>query len=217
MSYPGGYQQQQPQQPQGGYQPQQGGYQPPQQQQAGGYPSGGYSEPDNGTSPTLAIIAAVFALAALASLLVVNFKRLGDVPDGVGFGDFPGPYKTVVILWFGAAVVLLIGAILMFVRKLAGAFITVVGGLAGIAAVLLYPVILGDAFGVELPMGDYLEAIFKFDETEAIFSATALIASVLALILAILPPSLNYLKGSSASSSGYDGYQQPQQPQQPGW
>jgi hypothetical protein len=59
-------------------------------------------------------------------------------------------------------------------------------------------------------MGDYLKAIFKFEETQATFSAIALIASPLALILSVLPPTLKYLRGSSRSS-GYDDY-----PQQPG-
>lgn len=185
----------------------------PQKQPSGMYQGGGQAAPSGGGgNPATAIIAAVLALAAVAALLVVNFKRLGDLPSGLGFGDLPGPYKTVVILWFGAALILLVGAIIVFVRKLAGAFVVVLGGLAGIAAVLLYPVILGDALGIEIKMGDYLEEVFKFDGTESTFSAIALILSPLALILAILPPTLNYLRGPGNDVSQYPQQSYPQQP-----
>jgi hypothetical protein len=176
-----------------------------QQQPQGAYPGnpGGYPEPQR-ANPTTAIIAAVLALAAAAGLAVAAFKNLEIVPDGIGFGDWPGEFKILVIVRFAAAAILLIGAVIVFARKLAAAFVLVLGGLAGIAGILLYPVLVdGLEFGV------FLEAVFKFDGAEATSSAIALIASPLALILAILPPTLSYLKGSAAS--GYDGY-----PQQPG-
>lgn len=190
---------------------------PQQQQPSGMYQQGGYPPPptSGGANPAMAIIAAVLALVAAASLVVVNMKRLGDLPSGVSFGDLPGQYKTVVILWFGAALILLVGVILVFVRQLAGAFITVLGGLAGIAAVLLYPVIIGDALGVKIDMGDYLKEVFKFDGTESTFSAIALIASPLALILAILPPTFAYLRGSRAGADQYPPPPQQGYPQQP--
>jgi hypothetical protein len=178
------------------------------QQQPVGTPPGGYPlPPARGGSPATAIIAAVLGLIAAAALVVVTIKRLSDASE-IPFDKLPGPYKTVVFVWFAAALILLVGVIIVFFRKLAGAFITVLGGLAGIAAVLLYPVILGDSLGIKIPMGDYLDAVFKFDGTESTFSAIALIASPLALILAILPPTLNYLRGSRAGE---------QIPQQPNW
>jgi ABC-type anion transport system duplicated permease subunit len=182
----------------------------PQQQPA--YQSGYPVQTGGGSNPAAAIIAAVLAIIAAAGLVVVNVKSLSDLPSGVGFGDLPSQVKTVVILWFGAALILLIGAIIVFARNIAGAFITVLGGLAGIAAVLLYPVILGDALGAKIELDTYLEHVFKFKTTEATFTAIALIASPLALILAILPPTLNYLRGNR----GMDQYP-PQQsyPQQP--
>lgn len=186
MSYQYGYQQQSP--------PQYGGYQ------------GGYPEPGAGANPTLAIIAGLLGLAAVGALLVVNFNQLGDMA-GASFGDLPGEFQTVVVLRFAAAAVLLIGAVIVFIRKLAGAIVLVLGALAGISAILLYPVLLADFLGGQLDLGSYLEEIFKFDGTFATFSAVALIAAPLALILVILPPSLSYLKGS-APSGGYDGYPQ---------
>ncbi|HEV2778283.1 MAG TPA: hypothetical protein VGX25_02685 [Actinophytocola sp.] len=179
-----------------------------QQQPQGAYPGGpaGYSEPERRTNPTVAIIAAVLGLAAAAGLVVAAVKNLEIVPDGLGFGDWPGEFKTLVIVRFAAAAVLLIGAVIVFARKLAGAIVLVLGGLAGIAGILLFPVLL------DLKIGDFLEAVFQFDGAEATFSAITLIASPLALILAILPPTLSYLKGSTATR--HDGFAQ--QPG-PGW
>jgi hypothetical protein len=203
MSYPQGYPQQQPQ----GY-PQQQSQDYPQQQPAyPGYPG----QTGGGSSPAVAIIAALLALVAAAGLVVVNMKTLSDLPSGVGFGDLPSQFKTILIIWFAAALILLVGAIIVVARKIAGAFIVVLGGLAGIAAVLLYPVILGDALGVKIEMGKYLEELFKFKTTEDTFAAIALIASPLALILAILPPTLSYLRGRS----GQDQHPQQTYPQQP--
>lgn len=174
----------------------------PQQQNT--YQAAPPAAPSRGASPAMAILAAVLGLVAAAALAIVNFKRLGDLPPGAGFGDLPGAYKTVVILWFGAALILVIGAIIVFVRKTAGAFVLVLGGLAGIAAVLLYPVILGDAIGIKIEMGEYLKEVFKFDGTESTFSAVALIASPLALIDAILPPSLRWLRGGGRTNEFAD-------------
>lgn len=196
-------------------------YQHGYQQQPQGYP-GSYPEPGGSTNPVLAVLAGILGLAAAAALVVLNINLLSILE--VGLGDLPSELLTIVIIRFAAAAILVIGAIVVFVRKLAGAVILALGGLAGIAAILLYPVVLSDA-GVGF--GEYIEAIFKFDETQATFSAVALIASPLALIMSILPPTLNYLKGSSDDDfggyegGGYDGgggygqqYQQPQQPQQ---
>lgn len=205
MSYQQGY----PQQPLGGFQD---------------YPSGGRG------NPALAIIAAVLALVVAAALVIVNVDLLKDMPGSIS--DLPGEMTTVIIVRFAAALILLIGLIMVFVRKLAGAFLIAAGALIGAAIVLLYPVLLKDFFqGVGF--GEYLEALFKFKNAQATFPAIALIASPLALIASLLPPTLNYLRGSSASgydypqtpSGGYPqvggGYPQqqgyPQQPQQPGW
>jgi hypothetical protein len=113
---------------------------------------------------------------------------------------------TILIVRSAGALILLVGVILVFVRKVAGAILIALGGAVGVAIVLLYPNILGISIG----MGDYLELIFKFEETQATFSAIALIASPLALIVSLLPPTLKYLRGRSGSSD-YD-LDYPQQP-----
>jgi hypothetical protein len=199
-----GYPQQQPQQP-----PRMGGY------QSGGYPAA------DSPSPAVAVIAGILGLVATAGLIVATVKSMSLFSDlGLSFGDLPGKVKTLLILGFAAAAVLLIGAIVVFLRKLAGAIILVIGGLAGIAAVVMYPVLLpgGD-------FGEFFKEMFKFPDAQATFLVVALIASPLTLIAAILPPTLNYLKGSRSDvDSGFgtppQGYPQQgygQQGQQQGW
>jgi hypothetical protein len=171
------------------YQPQ--GY--PQQQHPGDQPLAAAS-----TSPVTAVIAAILALGAAAALAVLGFDFLSDVPEGVSFSDFPSELKTVLILDFAAAAVLLIGAILVLARKLAGAVILVIGALAGITAILVVPPLADASFS------DYFEEMFKFDSTGATMSALALILSPLALIVALLPPTLRYVRGSRQSlDAGY--------------
>jgi hypothetical protein len=184
-----------------------------QQQPQGAYP-GSYPEPEERRNPALAIVAGLLGLVAAAALVVINvelFNLLEGAPDEV-FGEF----TPIIIVRFAAAGLLLIGAIIVFIRKLAGAFVLVLGGLAGIAAILLFPVLLSDVAPDGLTFGDYLESLFQFEETQETFSAVALIASPLVIILAILPPTLNYLRGPSDTPGGsaYGGH--PQQPQQPG-
>ena len=185
MSYQPGY----PQQTQNFFQPH--NYQPGYQ---GGLPE---PEPEPRTSPATAIVSALLGLAAAAALVVVNLDLLGDLPAGAGFGDLPGDVRTLVILRFAAAAVLVLGAILLLARKLAGAMILLLGAGAGTAAVLLYPTLHADALG-EVSLVDYLKVVVKFETTETMFTAAALIASALALIFAILPPTLNHLRSRKA-------------------
>lgn len=209
MSYPQNY----PQQPQGyGQQPQ--GY-PPQQgyQQPQGYPrQQGYPQPQPGfyppaeppgraASPATAAFAAVLGLLAAAALIVVNIGLFNDLSDaGLGLGDVPGAYTTIVVIRFGAAVVLLLGAVLVLARKVVAAVILAIGGLAGVAAVLLYPVLLSGVGPGAGDFGEYLKAVFTFDGTTSTFTAIALIVSPIVLILAVLPPTLNWLRSGRADA-----------------
>src|SRR5687768_14560542 len=120
------------------------------QQPQGYYPDGYSSGGGGGTNPALAIIAAIFGLGAAAALVVLNLDIFNQFPDGFGFGDLPSESKTIMILRFAAALILLLGVIIVFVRKVAGAFILAFGGLAGVAAVLMYPVLLKDLTGGEV-------------------------------------------------------------------
>jgi amino acid permease len=192
----------------------------PQQPPSGVYQQGGYAPEmgGGGGNPATAIIAAVLGLVAAASLVVLDIHFFNDeIPDRISFGDLPGEFKTLVILRFAGAAVLLIGLILVLFRKVAGALVLVFGALVALAAILLYPVLLKD-YVPGLDFGEYIKEVFKFDATPATFSAITVIASPLALILAVLPPTLNYLRGSQGGEQ-YPQQTYPQQgyPQQPNW
>lgn len=184
----------------------------PQQQPSGMYQGGGYPpEAGGGSNPATAIIAAVLALVAAASLVVINVHFFSELLGDAGFGDLPGEMKTIVIVRFAGAAVLLAGLIVVLFRKTAGAFLVIVGALVALAAILLYPVLLKDFFPA-LNFGDYLKNLFEFDGPQATFAAITLIAAPLALIMSILPPTFEYLRGS-----GTDDYPQQTYPQQPTW
>jgi hypothetical protein len=205
---------------------------PQQQPPTGLYQGGNPAPPSRGANPAMTIIAAVFGLVAAASLVVLDVHLFTDeMPRGKGFGDLTGEYKTLVILRFAAALILLTGIILMLARKLAGAILLIIGALAAMAAILVVPVLLKDVFdALGLGFADYLDDLFKFANVQQTFAALALVTAPLALIAAILPPTLRYLRGSGG---GGDFPQYPQQtypqqgppqqgqpqgyPQQPNW
>lgn len=203
MSYPqsGGYQQQPWQQP-GGQQPGQGGY-------GGGY---NYPAQTGGGSPATAIIAGVLGLAAAVLMGIAGFKMISDIPDGA---EVPSEYNIMMILLFAAAVVCLIGAIITFVRKVAGAFVLLIGAIVVIAAILVQPALLSSMAseaGGSVSFGDFFEQLFKFNDAQSTCEAIALIVAPFLLILSVIPPTLNWLRGSTQSYGGY-----PQQPQQGGY
>jgi hypothetical protein len=180
---------------------------------------GGYPAETRGANPATAILAAVLGLVAAASLIVINVHFFSNFMGNLGLSDLPGAMQTLIILRFAGAVVLLIGVILVLFRKLAGAILLIFGALIGVAAILLYPTLLKDYFpGLEF--GEYVKTLFKFNGPQTTFAAITVIAAPLALILSILPPTLNYLRGSRED----DHPQFPQQtypqqgyPQQPNW
>lgn len=199
--------------------PQSGGFQqqPYQQGGQGGY-GGGYNHPaQTGGSPATAIIAGILGIAVTALLAIPAFKMLGDSPDNA-----PSQLTIMVVLLFAAAAVCAIGAVLTFVRQIAGAFVLLIGALVSIAAILLQPVLIGSAMkdagapDEAVPgVGDFLEAIFKFNAFEDSCLAIALIVSPILLIFSVIPPTLNWLRGSAAGAQAYGGGY-PQQPQQGG-
>jgi hypothetical protein len=204
MSYPqsGGYQQQPYQQ--GGGQGGQGGY------------GGGYNYPaQSGGSPATAIIAGILGLAAAVLMGIAAFNWVSDAPDNA-----PSEFTIITVLMFASAAVCLIGAIVTFVRQVAGAFVLLIGALVVAAAILLQPPLVSSALkdagapDEAIPgFGDFFDALFKFNDTVDTCLAIALIVAPILLIFSVIPPTLNWLRGSSAGQS-YGGY--PPQQQQGG-
>nr|WP_052478562.1 hypothetical protein [Kibdelosporangium sp. MJ126-NF4]CEL19121.1 Twin-arginine translocation protein TatA [Kibdelosporangium sp. MJ126-NF4]CTQ95077.1 Twin-arginine translocation protein TatA [Kibdelosporangium sp. MJ126-NF4] len=181
--------------------PQQGGYpqQPyPQQQPYQAAPSGG-------GNPATAIIAGLLALAVAGFATVV----LVNMFDAIGGREMPGEMITIVSLYGVGGLLLLVGAILTFLRKVAGAVLIIIGAIVGLAAMLTEPLLM--RIGVDY--GVYMEFVFQFEQAEGTFRALTLIVAPLALIVAVLPPTFKYLRGSSNDGyASYGGY-----PQQPGY
>lgn len=199
MSYHQGY----PQQTQNFFQP---GYQPSLPEP--------FPEPEPRTNPATAIIGALLGLTAAATLVVVALEVLTSLPEGFGFGDLPGGTRTLLHLRAAAAGVLVIGAILVLVRRLFGAVLLLLGAGGAIASVVLYPALLAEA-GSDIGLAAYLKTVFRFQTTEATFTALTLIVSPLALIFAILPPTLRHLRSRSSGGPVADSRRDP--PHQTGW
>lgn len=185
--------------------------QPPYGPQSGGYPV----QPPMGRqgNPGLAIVAAILGVAVAGLLTFQNIDLLSEVPDGA---EIPGEATTIIILHFVAAGIALLGAILVFARQIAGAFLLLGAGIVTIAVILLDPVIWEDTVGTMIDdvtdLSDisstsatsaYYEVLFKFGHVQAILRALALVAALVVGILAALPPSLKWLRKPSAYGTGY--------------
>jgi hypothetical protein len=192
MTYQQGY----PQQPQAAW-------------QGGGYPAGG------GANPATAIIAAILGIAIAGMLSYVNIDLLSEIPDGT---PIPSEVTTTIILRFAVAAIALIGAIVVFARKLAGAFLLLAAAVFTVGVILTEPAIFEPAALLlldELPRvtstsayGAFFEAMFEFGNAQAILRALSLFAAPILLIFSVLPPTLNHLKGSRATGYPQQGYPQ---------
>jgi hypothetical protein len=192
------------------------------------YPQGGYPQQQpypvasgGRTNPATAVIAGLLALAVAAFeivLLVKLFEAMG------GFGsvsDLPAEVLTVLGMWTLAGLLLVLGSILTFARKMAGAVLIILGSVVAIAGFFLEAVLL-----LNSRIGFFLEAVFEFSDAATTCRALTLIVAPLALIAAVLPPTLNHLRGSGSddysggpSSGGFQqqGYDQQGYGQQQGY
>jgi hypothetical protein len=180
-----------------GYPPQQQNYYPPRQ-----------------GSPAFAIITAIIGLL-LAGALVWETVDLLALTDGY---ELPTEVTTMIIAHFVIAGIAFIGAVLVFSRVVAGAFVLLVSSLLALGAVLAAPLIVkgieftmlgpGSYLGAADGASSYYEALFKFENLQATTRAIALALGAILLITAALPPSLNWLRGSrqndySAQQAGW--------------
>lgn len=189
------------------------------QQQPGPWQGGGgYHQQQPSGSPVLSVMAGILGIALAGCLGYATIDLIGEIPDGV---DAPGGYTAMFVLHFLVAGLGLLGAILVFARQVAGAFVLLAAGLLAVVAIVVDPLmaealwvfLLGDMPGAP-PTGEfaaYWEAMFEFGNEQAVLFFASLVLGAILLVIAALPPSLNYLRGSSQGQAGY-GY-----PQQPQW
>jgi hypothetical protein len=180
-----------------------------------GYPGPGYPAPEQG-SPALAVITGVIGLG-IAGMLTWQTLDLMSILDGV---PVPDTWTVMNIAHFAVAGILLLGAVLVFARLVAGAVILMIGAALTLAALLTAPLYVDEVafsmFDLSSPpsfiptgeAGDYYRALFEFANTQGTLRFIALVLGVILLITALLPPSLNWLR--RPRQNGYST-------QQPGW
>jgi hypothetical protein len=134
--------------------------------------------------------------------------------DLSGVPAVPGGWTAMQVLHFVVAALGVLGAVLVFARQVAGAFVLMVAAVVGIFVLVLDPLMaeglwfsmLGAMPSAE-PTGDYsayFEFMLEFGNEQAVLRFIALVLSVILLVIAMLPPSLRWLRGSR--HHGYSPY-----------
>jgi hypothetical protein len=177
---------------------------PQQNWQGGGYPQphGRQWPVPRRAGPGLAVTTGILGIGAGGVLLAQTIMLLSDVPAGV---ELPAGWTVMTILHFAVGGMALLGAVLVFARQIAGAFLLVAAAALTVAVILLDPALaegvwasmLGALPGFQ-PSGEYANyftAMFEFGNEQAVLRCTALVLGVILLITAALPPSLDWLRG----------------------
>jgi hypothetical protein len=145
----------------------------------------GYPSPQRRPTGATAILAGLVGLG-LAGVL-------GYLPATMfiefGISDLPGRWPIVLGIYLGAALLLLIGALVTFFRALAGAILLLIGGLVAVAAVLLEPVLLYPAYFAE-----FFKAMFQLTPDYAFVRVSGAIGGPLVILLASLPWTFRFLR-----------------------
>jgi hypothetical protein len=189
------------QQPQGDW-PGQHGYQQPYPQS---YPQS-FTQPPAG-SAALAIVAAILGLTVSGTLGYQSADVLMNVQDGA---KLPTGWIVMIILHVVVVAVALLGAILVFARRVAGAVVLVISAVVTLVVVALDP-FLAQAVAATMAgatpdvsatslTAAYYELLVEFGNEQAVLRFAAVCAAAILLVIAALPPSVNYLRGSRRST-----------------
>ncbi|HJQ48541.1 MAG TPA: hypothetical protein VJ870_19785 [Amycolatopsis sp.] len=141
------------------------------------------------TSPhhngTTAILAGIVGLALTGVLGYLPVKVFIDV----GVNDLPGKVLLLLGLYLGAALLLLLGALVTFLRALAAAALLLLGGLAAIGAVVAEPLLFYPG-----QIGEFFKAMFSFAQDDAFVRVSAAVGGPVVVVLSVLPSTLRYLR-----------------------
>jgi hypothetical protein len=165
--------------------------------------------PPRGPNGATAIIAALLGLALCGMVGYLPVYTFIEMPSGMSIGDLPGEALTVIGMYFGAALVLLLGAVVTLFRSVVGAILLIIGALLALASALLEPALL-----YRSEYGVYFELIFQFEIDAAFVRVGALVLSPVVLVLAAIPPTFGYLRHKPLPQGAYGqqpGYSAPQQ------
>lgn len=167
----------------------------------------GYPMPPDGTpvparrpSGVTAVLAGLLGLALCGTLGYLPVKEF----IAYGIADLPEKANIVLGLYLGAALLLLIGALLTLFRVLAGAVLLMLGALVSVAAVLTEALLL--AYGL---FAEFFRYVFQFQVDDAFVRVAGIAGGPLVFVLAAVPPTFRYLR-YEASRSPYPpaGYAQ---------
>jgi hypothetical protein len=168
-------------------------------------PPMGYAEPQAG--PGLAVTSGIVGLGVAGVLLTQTLLLLSDLSAAP---ELPTGWTIMNIAHFAIVGIALLGAILVFVRQLAGAFLLMFSAVLTIAAMVLDPLLAHSLYFSMLgalpdfepsgEFGNYFSAMFEFGNGQAVLRAAALALGVLLLIISALPPALNWLRGSDRNA-----------------
>jgi hypothetical protein len=191
MGYPG--------YPQQNWQQQPGGYYPP-------------ARPVDGGSASLAVMGGIVGIGVAGLLATQTFLLLSDLEQ---VPELPGGWTAMVVFHFVVAGLALLGAVLVFARQVAGAFVLMVSALLTVAMLLLIDPAMAEGVWASMlgalpefvptsDFGGYFQAMFEFGNEQAVLRLMALVLGVILLVIAVLPPSLKWLRRSG--EQGYSGY-----------
>lgn len=177
------------------------------QQQNWQQPPTGYGAPDQ-SGPGLAVTSGIVGLGMGGVLLTQTIMLMSDFGDAPGL---PDGWMVMNIAHFAAVGLALLGAILVFVRQIAGALLLMTAAVVTIAVIVVDPLLVKGLFFTLLgalpdfepstdDFGNYFKALFEFGNEQAVLRVVALVLGVLLLIIAALPPSLRWLRGSDRNA-----------------
>jgi hypothetical protein len=149
-----------------------------------GYPAQP-SVPERRPSGVTAILAGFAGLALAGVLAYLPVTVFIDY----GIDDLPNDTKIVLGLYLGAALLLLIGALVTFFRAVAGAVLLLIGALVSIAAVVTEPLLLYPGF-----FPQFFKAMFQFVPDQAFVRVGAAVGGPVVLVLSALPWTFRYLR-----------------------
>jgi hypothetical protein len=165
-----------------------------------GYPRQGPAP--NHAGPGMAVTAGIAGLGVGGVLLTQTIMLMSDLSE---VPELPTGWLVMNVAHVVIAAFAVLGAILVFVRQLAGAFVLMIAALSTIAVLLIAPALAEDVFFTMLGSspdfapsghyGNYVKALFEFGNEQAVLRFAALALGVLLLITAVLPPALNWLRG----------------------
>lgn len=147
-----------------------------------GYAAAAPQPRPNGTT---AILAGVIGLLLAGVLGYLPSKVFVDI----GISDLPGKALIMLGLYLGAALLLLLGALVTFFRAVAGAVLLLLGGLATVGAVLSEPLLFYPSL-----IGEFFKAMFQFAEDDAFVRVGAAVGGPLVFLLSALPWTFRYLR-----------------------